>query len=357
MRVRLRFGKTLLMNLLTSRLQDRLIDAAEEADRSPAWPADSWQILREIDFLGRSIPVEYGGAGLSPVDQLRGMEELATCCLTTAFVLSQREAAVRNLLRGPVPLKEQYLPHLASGESYLTVGLSQLTTSRQHLGPALRATPDEAGEYRLDGEIPWVTGADQATAIVAGATLPDATQLLVVIPIDRLQGMIEPPLSLAALVGSRTSLIRCEGVQVGPECVLAGPTEIVLGKLGGGGLDTSCLAIGLSAAATRFIRREAEARKELSSIVDRYETLLQSNRSRLHELAGVTADPQQTLALRLDCTKLALRTTQACLMIAKGNGFVAPHPAQRWARQAMFFLVWSCPRPVAEGVLADLTDW
>ena len=56
------------------------------------------------------------------------------------------------------------------------------------------------------------------------------------------------------------------------------------------------------------------------------------------------------------CTRLALRATQAALLAAKGTGFVAPHPAQRWARQALFFLVWSCPRPVAEGVLGDLSD-
>ena len=28
--------------------------------------------------------------------------------------------------------------------------------------------------------------------------------------------------------------------------------------------------------------------------------------------------------------------------------------AQRWAQQGQFFLVWSCPQPVASAVLADL---
>jgi alkylation response protein AidB-like acyl-CoA dehydrogenase len=144
---------------------------------------------------------------------------------------------------------------------------------------------------------------------------------------------------------------------VEPDCVLAGPTENVLGKLGGGGLDTSCLAIGLASACAEFIRKEAEMRPELMAIAKRYGDAVSKNRGRLHELAEWIADPDQTLALRLECTKLALRVTQACLMIAKGNGFVAPHPAQRWVRQASFFLVWSCPRPVAEGVLADLADW
>lgn len=345
------------MPLFDEHQRKALIDAADDADRSTAWPAVSWSILHATSVPARSIPVEYGGAGLSPIELLQGMEELGACCLTTAFILSQREAAIRHLTRGPEHLKQRYLPRLAAGEIYATVGLSQLTTSRQHLSPALRATPLAAGGFQLDGEIPWVTGADHAEAIVAGATLAEGTQVLVVIPADKLAGRIEPPLPLSAVTGSRTSLIVCDRTLIEPEFVLAGPTEGVLGKIGGGGLDTSCLAISLAAAAAEFIAGEAAKRPDLKPIADRYDESARANRQRLHTLAEALSDPCDLLDLRADCTKLALAATQAALMIAKGNGFVRPHPAQRWARQAMFFLVWSCPRPVTEGVLADLADW
>lgn len=308
-------------------------------------------------MLGRSIPIEFGGTGVAPVEFQLGMEEISSSCLTTAFILSQREAAVRQLLKGPLHLQQRYLPHLVDGAGYITVGLSQLTTSRQHLGPVLRATPISGGGYCLDGEIPWVTGADRAIGIVAGATLPDGQQLLVVIPADRLQGMIDTPLPLAALVGSRTSLIRCQRVELEADCVLMPPTDNVLGKLGGGGLDTSCLAIGLTGAVLRYMTLESAKRPDLVPVVKRFESAWDDVRARLHQLAVAASDPTLTLELRLDCTKLALRSAQAGLMIAKGVGFVAPNPVQRWVRQAMFFLVWSCPRPVAEGVLADLADF
>ncbi|MHC5541879.1 acyl-CoA dehydrogenase, partial [Singulisphaera rosea] len=51
---------------------------------------------------------------------------------------------------------------------------------------------------------------------------------------------------------------------------------------------------------------------------------------------------------------LALRTTQASLTARKGSGFLRSDPAQRWARQALFFLVWSCPSPVAQAAIRDL---
>jgi hypothetical protein len=58
--------------------------------------------------------------------------------------------------------------------------------------------------------------------------------------------------------------------------------------------------------------------------------------------------------LRGRANLLALRASQAAVLAAKGAGFVRSHPAQRWARQALFFLVWSCPRPAQEKVLAQL---
>jgi hypothetical protein len=60
--------------------------------------------------------------------------------------------------------------------------------------------------------------------------------------------------------------------------------------------------------------------------------------------------------LRARANVLALRATQAALTANKGAGFVRPHAAQRRARQALFFLVWSCPRPAAEATLRDLAD-
>jgi hypothetical protein len=75
----------------------------------------------------------------------------------------------------------------------------------------------------------------------------------------------------------------------------------------------------------------------------------------MHRLATtVAASPVAALELRAKANALVLRATQAALTACKGAGFVHPHPAQRWARQALFFLVWSCPRPAAEATLGYL---
>ena len=52
--------------------------------------------------------------------------------------------------------------------------------------------------------------------------------------------------------------------------------------------------------------------------------------------------------------QLALGATQSALTASKGAGFLRGHPAGRWARQALFFLVWSCPWPAASATLDRL---
>lgn len=328
---------------------------AEVADRTLEWPAMSWAALRAAGVLGWSVPVEFGGFGYSQVDLLKGAEFLGAKCLTTAFVLSQRDAAVRRLMAGPVCLKEKYLPLLALGTTFLTVGLSQLTTSRQHGGPALLASPISGG-YRLDGDVPWVTAADQAQAIIVGATLADGMQILVVVPTDRPGITIHPPMKLDALLGSRTCSVRCDGVEIEPELILSGPADQILGKSGGGGLETSALALGLAGAAIDHIKKQADQRPEIREIGDIFEVERLTARQGLHKLSVASVhQAEAVLAARVECTDLALRATQAALLVAKGAGFVDSHPVGRWARQALFFLVWSCPWSVQAEMLTVLS--
>ena len=64
--------------------------------------------------------------------------------------------------------------------------------------------------------------------------------------------------------------------------------------------------------------------------------------------------PLPSAQIRSGANTLVLRSTQAYLTVMKGTGFLKSEPAQRWARQALFFLVWSCPTPVAHAAIRDL---
>ncbi len=330
---------------------------AAAADGEPVWPAASWAALRDAGVTRWCIPRQFSGDELPYLDLLDGYERLAGACLTTCFILSQRDAACRRLRDGEnTRLRDELLPPLARGETFATVGLSQLSTSRQHLGPSLTARLTDDGVL-LHGNIPWVTGAARADHIIIGAVLDDARQVLLALPRGLSGVSVGPPLDLAALVGSLTAEVRCENVHVDRRWLLAGPAPNVMalgGRTSSGGLETSCLALGLTAAAVNYLGDEAGRRADLRETADRLTDEWARLREQMHTLARDGSTPAAAADLRANANGLVLRATQAALTAAKGAGFLRSHPAQRWARQALFFLVWSCPRPAAEATLALL---
>lgn len=324
-----------------------LSELAGRADAMPEWPEASWSSLREAGGTRWLVPAAYGGDGLSGRELQERYEWLARQCLTTAFILSQRDAACRRILaHGSPALAEALLPGLARGEAFATVGLSHLTTSRQHLTPQVITQP-RGGGVVLNGTVPWVTGASRCDYLVTGGTTPEGTPTLAVVQRGAPGVVVGPPLDLMALAGSVTAQVRFDEVEVRPEFMLR-PTDAAPG--GPGGVETTTLALGLAHAALHHLGREADARPELRPHADQ----LEATWTTLWEEVGIQADgvgPDRSIGLRAQANSLVLRATQVALTASKGAGFLRCHPAQRWARQALFFLVWSCPRPTAEATL------
>jgi butyryl-CoA dehydrogenase len=332
---------------------------AEKADRSTDWPEESWGLLHRSDVLRWGIVAEDGGLGLDPASYLAAQETLAAGCLTTTFILSQREAAVRMIARYAEPkVRQRILMEQIESGGYATVGISQLTTSRRYSKPSLVAEPvgpDGAGGFRLTGEMPWVTGADRAETIVTAAALADGRQVALRLPPNRPGVTIGPSMDLLALLGSRTAAVRCDDVFLEPDLLLAGPEAGLFGEGTGGGPETSALALGLARASVQFLHAHAERRPEVIGPAARLANDLAARREELHRLAEGASDRDAVHEMRARCSALALRATQAALLAAKGSGFVSPHPAGRWARQALFFLVWSCPALATAGLFDELT--
>ena len=100
--------------------------------------------------------------------------------------------------------------------------------------------------------------------------------------------------------------------------------------------------------------REAERRDDLGDALRALSWSWWNVADRLLAAARGEADAPAPGVVRAEANDLVLRATQAHLTARKGSGFVRSDPAQRWARQALFFLVWSCPTPVAQAAIRDL---
>ena len=342
----------------------RLLEAAGGLELSGAWPEQQFHWLTEAGIAGWVIPREFGGSEVSSSSLLEAYLALSRSCLTTAFILTQRNGACERIARsGNQALKAELLPGLCRGERFATVGISHLTTSRQHLQQAaVTAVPVSGDGYVLNGLVPWVTGAIHARDIITGGTLPDGRQILVAVPTATPGVEIRPPQELLALSASHTGEMELRDVELAGGRVLFGPMPEVMKHSSGtntGSFSTSALAVGVAQAAGQILKAEARQRADLQD----------AHQAFARETAQITADllnaarnveqgivePQAPAMLRQRANSLVLRVTQAALAASKGAGFVRGHPAERHVREALFFLVWSCPQPVVAAALRDLS--
>lgn len=338
-------------------LCQRLRDLAPELDRPNAWPREQLRLCGESGVFEWFLSPESGGQGWSEADVMRGYVELSAACLTTTFVITQRTGACRRIEASDnAALKAKLLPDLCAGKSFATVGISHLTTSRRHLAqPVLRAEATADG-YVIDGFSPWVTGGPFADHTLIGATVEDGRQILAVLPMDAPGVSVAPVAELIGLSASHTAPVQCDRVTLSHEWLVAGPIKDVMKQGIGartGGYQTSALAIGLASGAVRFLQAEAAKRPDLRSATDALHAEWHQLRGDL--LSAASGEPVcSNEILRTRSNSLALRSSQATLAAAKGTGYQVGHPAGRWCREALFFLVWSCPQPVMAANLCEL---
>ncbi len=337
----------------------RLSEASPNRQDTSLWPG------RQLDWCGEAnvfrwfVPLEFDGLAWTDADLLAAYVGIGASCLTTSFVITQRSAAVRRIVASPGDfVRQKLLVDLSRGRTFATVGISNLSTSRRHLAkPAMLAAFD-GQSVRLDGYTAWVTGAVHADTIVIGAETAGGEQLM--IAVDRgLPGVdCQPPQQLVALTASCTGSVRCDSVIVEREWIIAGPeSQLPGGSTGGaaGGLPTSALAIGLAASAIDCIGQQAQRR---ATLAEPYDALATEWRQRYAQLIS-TAKGESAVSqndLRAAANSLVLRSTQAALAAVKGAGYVDSHAVGRWCREALFFLVWSCPQGVIDANLCELAD-
>jgi len=107
------------------------------------FPWENMRQLAAIGVLGMSVPEEYGGLGLSILETVLILEEIAKCCYVTAMaVLGEAGVQTRVIAQyAPPAIKQRILPKVASGECILAICMTE-----PHAGT-------DVGAYRTNARI------------------------------------------------------------------------------------------------------------------------------------------------------------------------------------------------------------
>jgi acyl-CoA dehydrogenase len=156
-----------------------------EQDRADfGWPArvDSWiaswdpafsRRLALQQWVGMTIPIEFGGGGFSHVDRFVVIEELlAAGAPIAAHWVADRQAAPSLLRYGNDVQRQRYLPAIARGECYFAIGMSEPESGSDLASVRTRGVKVEGG-WEVSGTKVWTSGAHHADAFfVLARTAP-----------------------------------------------------------------------------------------------------------------------------------------------------------------------------------------
>ena len=159
------------------RFVDRdVIPVASELEHADEYPHALVATMRELGLFGATIPVEYGGLGLSFVSYARLMAELSRGWMSLAGVINSHLIMAYVITHhGTDEQRERFLPAMAAGEKRGGLALTE-----PHAGSdvqSIRTTAVRHGDnYVLKGTKMFITNARYGTMLAVAAKTDPKTK-------------------------------------------------------------------------------------------------------------------------------------------------------------------------------------
>ncbi len=155
--------------------REQIIPIASEYDAKEEVP---WQIvekLHQVGLLNTGIPEEYGGLGLSMLDEVITGEELAFGCMGIYTIAMASELGITPILiAGSDEQKKRFFKKLTEKPALAAFALSEPGNGSDAAALRTRALR-EGDHYLLNGTKTWITNGGEAEVIVVFATInPEA---------------------------------------------------------------------------------------------------------------------------------------------------------------------------------------
>lgn len=338
-------GNEAVLATATHIADDALFPTAEEIDRAEIIPRSRFDILAEAGLFGLAGPAEHGYLDLEPRAARRVIATIGGGCGATFFCWVQHHGVVRTVRASHrEELRDTLLPQLCSGSSIAGVAFAHLRRTDRR---AITATRLDAG-WRFDGHAPWATSWGVADVFAIAAETGAGELVWGLIPGVESATVRPTALSLPVFAATGTVALDFDG------CVVP---------------DDQIIAVEhLDAWRTADRRRASVGQPAVLGVADRAIRLLRSAQRNDHDAAGPAAnalaaelasrwerDDEVLAALadpssgdevlnaasthRAACLGLAHRSTTALLAAVGGGGMDLAHPAQRLAREAMFYVI------------------
>ena len=302
-------------------LSDRFAVEAQQTDRAALVPREHLTALGELGVYRWAVDAPFQVQWLAA-------EILAGGCGVTHFVQTQHQSAIGILHRsGNERLQELLLEPLTAGTRFGGVCFAHL---RRAGPPAVRVERD-GDSLVFNGEAPWFTGWGLMEEMMLAGTTPEGRFLSVMCPATGPGLTASAPMQLAVFGASTTVSVRFENFRVEGwrELMTVDPAEMAVSDVYIT-LKNTAQPVGLVHAAARLLEK-ARCGWAGERFVEEALALRQ------RAFAWQPGDAEEALSIRAGANFLAVRAAQAAVVASGGAANGLDHPAQRLAREAMFY--------------------
>ena len=335
--------------------EGELAPYAAEWDENKIFPVEVFKAAGALGFMSMYCPEEFGGMGLSRLDAVIILEELAAGCTSTAAFVSIHNMATWMITSwGQEPVKTQWCGDLTTGQKLASYCLTE-TGAGSDAG-SLRTTAKKDGDqYVINGSKMFISGAGSTDVLVLMARTGNQDDgprgiSAFVVPAN-LEGISYGKNEAKMGWNSQpTRAISFENVRIPAHCLLGAEGEgfkIAMKGLDGGRINIATCSVGAAQACINHTQEYMKQRQQFGKPLASFQALQFKLADMVTELVAArqmirlaaskvdNSDPEKTtycaMAKRF-ATDVGFEVCNSAIQLHGGYGYIKEYPIERFMR-------------------------
>lgn len=368
---------TQLLDTVRRFVRARLIPAEEDVVANNRIPSDIIEEMKGMGLFGLSVPQEYGGLGLSMLEECEVVFALCEAAPAFRSVLGTNNGigAQGIVMDGTEAQKQKYLPGVASGEIIASFALTEPDAGSDAQSIRTSATKVDGG-WVINGAKRYITNAPYAGLFtlmaktgerqkgrsdhITAFLVPGGTKGITVGPPDKKMGQR----------GAISADVYFEDCFVPDDAVLgARPGQgfrTAMKVLDRGRLHLSAVCCGVAERLIAEAVGYAQERKQFGNPIASFQlvqAMIAENRVDTYAGKSMVRDAaqrydagervsQEAACCKLFCSEMVGRVADRAVQIHGGAGYMADYPVERLYRDVRLFRIYEGTSEIQKLVIA-----
>ncbi len=362
----------MIQRFVAEKLRPREAEVAESDDI----PADLVAGMKEMGLFGLSIDPEYGGLGLSMLEEIKVAIELGKTspAMRSTFGTNVGIGSQGLVMAGTPEQKAQWLPRIATGEVITSFALTEPDVGSDSANVKTRAVRD-GNQWKLTGTKRYITNADRASLFTVMARTGEEGARGVsafLVPADSPGLTIGAPEKKMGQQGAHVCDVNFDNVPVPPENMLGPEGEgfkVAMRVLDRGRLHIAAVCVGaaerLITDSVGYANERIQGGKPIAQhqliqgmIADMKTECLAAKALVLQTAAAKDAGDNvvmEAAAAKYFASEMVGRVADKAVQIFGGAGYVADYGIERFYRDVRIFRIYEGTSQIQQLIIARET--